>query len=78
MVAKSYSWSWVCLLITFNFLMPMQYFTTDLPADILFPLVWDVDRHLETVGLKVITLTDDEGSCNLSLQNSRNSWKLHI
>ena len=41
-----------------------QYPTTDLSADILFPLVWDVVRHLEAVGLKVISLTGDKGSCN--------------
>ena len=41
-----------------------QYSTTDLSADILFPLVWDVVRHLETAGLKVISLTGDKGSCN--------------
>ena len=38
-----------------------QYPTTDLSADILFPLVWDVVRHLEAVGLKVISLTGDKG-----------------
>jgi len=26
--------------------------------------VWDVVRHLETIGLKVISLTGDKGSCN--------------
>ena len=41
-----------------------QYPTTDLSADVLFPLVWDVVRHLEAVGLKVISLTGDKGSCN--------------
>ena len=41
-----------------------QYTTTDLSADVLFPLVWDVVRHLEAVELKVICLTGDKGSCN--------------
>ena len=41
-----------------------QYPTTDLSADILFPLVWEVIRNLETVGFKVISLTGDKGSCN--------------
>ena len=48
-----------------NFQFPYaQYSTTDLTADILFQLVWDVVRHLETAGLKVISLTGDKGSCN--------------
>ena len=41
-----------------------QYATTDLSADVLFPLVWNVVRHLEAAGLKVISLTGDKGSCN--------------
>ena len=42
-----------------------QYPTFDLSADILYPLVWEVIRNLETVGFKVISLTGDKGSCNL-------------
>ena len=41
-----------------------QYATTDLSADVLFPLVWDVVRHLKAAGLKVISLTGDKGSCS--------------
>ena len=45
-----------------NFQFPYaQYSTTDLTADILFPLVWDVIRHLEAAGLKVLLLTGDKG-----------------
>ena len=48
-----------------NFQFPYaQYSTTDLTADILFPLVWDVIRHLEVAGLKVLSLTGDKGLCN--------------
>ena len=48
-----------------NFQFPYaQYSTTDLTGDILFPLLWDVVRHLETAGLKVISLTGNKGSCN--------------
>ena len=51
-----------------NFQFPYaQYCTADLIADSLFPLVWDVIRHLEAVGLKVILLTGDKGSCNPKL-----------
>ena len=41
-----------------------QYPTSDLTADSLFPLVWEVIRHLEGAGFKVISLTADKGSCN--------------
>ena len=41
-----------------------QYPTSDLTADCLFPLVWEVIRNLEAAGFKVISLTADKGSCN--------------
>jgi len=41
-----------------------QYPTADLTADSLFPLAWDVVRHLEAAGFKVVSLTADKGSCN--------------
>jgi len=41
-----------------------QYPTADLTADNLFPLAWDVVRHLEATGFKVVSLTADKGSCN--------------
>ena len=48
-----------------NFRFPYaHYSTTNLTADILFPLVWDVIRHLEAAGPKVLSLTGDKGSCN--------------
>jgi len=41
-----------------------QYPTSDLTADSLFPLVWEVIRHLEVASFKVVSLTADNGSCN--------------
>lgn len=41
-----------------------QYPTTDLSADLLFPIVWEVVRNLECVGFKVISLTSDKASVN--------------
>jgi len=41
-----------------------QYPTSDLTADSLFPLMWEVIHHLEGAGFKVIWLTADKGSCN--------------
>ena len=41
-----------------------QHPTSDLTADSLFPLAWDVIRHLESAGFKVVSLTADKGSCN--------------
>ena len=42
----------------------VQYPTFDLTADGLFPLAWDVIRHLEAAGFKIVSLTTDKGSRN--------------
>lgn len=41
-----------------------QYPTCGVTADCLFPLAWEVIRHLESVGFKVISLTGDKASPN--------------
>lgn len=41
-----------------------QYPTTDLSADLLYPLVWEVVRSLECAGFRVILLTGDKASIN--------------
>ena len=44
-----------------------QYPTSDLSADVLFLLVWEVIHNLEAPGYKVISLTSDKGSCNTKI-----------
>ena len=41
-----------------------QYPTTDLSAEFLFPMVWEVVRNLECANFKVISLTGDKASVN--------------
>jgi hypothetical protein len=41
-----------------------QYPTQGITADKLFPVAWEVIRHLESVGFKVISLTGDKASPN--------------
>jgi len=41
-----------------------QYPTTCLTADVLYPIAWEVVRHLECAGFKVISLTGDKCSIN--------------
>ena len=41
-----------------------QYATTDVTADLLFPIVWDVIRHLEVAGLQVHCVVGDGASSN--------------
>ena len=41
-----------------------QYPTSDLSADLLYPIVWEVIRNLECAGYKVISLTGDKASVN--------------
>ena len=48
-----------------------QYPTQGITAGYLFPLVWEVVKHLECAGFKVISLTCDKGSPN------RKFFRLH-
>ena len=41
-----------------------QYPTTDLSAELLHPIVWEVVKNLECAGFKVISLTGDKASVN--------------
>ena len=41
-----------------------QYPVTDLSADLLYPIVWEVVKNLEGAGFKVISLTGDKASVN--------------
>lgn len=41
-----------------------QYPTRGITADSLFPVAWEVIRHLESVGFKVVSLTGDKASPN--------------
>ena len=44
-----------------------QFATTGITADFLYPLLWDVIRHLECAGFKVISVTGDKASANRKL-----------
>ena len=50
-----------------------QYPTSDLTADSLFPLAWDVIRHLEAAGFKVVSLllTKDHAILNSSVSTTK-------
>lgn len=58
-----------------------QYPTTDLSADLLYPLVWEVVRSLECAGFKVISLTGDKASVNQTFfqmnQSDKKSKRVH-
>lgn len=41
-----------------------QFPTTDLSGDLLFPIVWEVVKNLESAGFKVMSLTGDKASVN--------------
>ena len=41
-----------------------QYPTDDITADCLFPIAWEVVKHLECADFKVISLTGDKASPN--------------
>ena len=41
-----------------------QFPCSSLNASILYPIVWDVVRHLQLTGFKVLALTADGASCN--------------
>lgn len=41
-----------------------QYPTNSLTSDVLYPLAWEVVKHLECAGFKVISLTGDKASIN--------------
>ncbi len=44
-----------------------QFPTTGITAELLYPLLWDVIRHLECAGFKVITVTGDKAAPNRRL-----------
>lgn len=52
-----------------------QYPTTSLSADILYPIVWEVVKHLECAGFKVISLTGDKASINHTFFSMNKSKK---
>lgn len=54
-----------------------QYATTDLSADLLYPLVWEVVKHLECAGFRVISLTGDKASINQTFFRMNQSKKGH-
>ncbi len=48
-----------------------QFPCSSLSADLIFPLVWDCVKRLESYGFKVMALTADGASCN------RNFFRMH-
>ena len=44
-----------------------QFRTAGISADLLFPLLWNVIRHLECAGFKVLSVTGDKASANRKL-----------
>ena len=58
----------LCLMVRgmfFKLEFPLAHFSTEcVTADILFPIVWDGIRQLETAGFKVISITCDGASPN--------------
>ena len=48
-----------------------QFPCSSLSADLIFPLVWDCIKRLESCGFKVVALTADGASCN------RKFFKMH-
>lgn len=48
-----------------------QFPCSSLSADLIFPLVWDCVKRLESCGFKVLALTADGASCN------RKFFKMH-
>ena len=58
--------------IFFRLQFPYAHFSTrGITADLLFPMVWEAIRQIETIGLKVIFITADGASAN------RRFFKMH-
>ena len=54
-----------------------QYATADLSADLLYPMVWEVIRSLESSRFKVVSLTADKASINRTFFRMNKSTKGH-
>ena len=52
--------------LLFRFEFPLAHFSTeDITADLLYPIIWEGIRLVESMGLKVIAVTADGASPNI-------------